>query len=91
MKNVECVGHTVTLGWKWHWGKFVEEGYLIKSIDVKFFSPCEKCRTCRIPCHPQWKIALRKLCGRGISDQINWHEVWDMAIQQTMAQTGQEN
>ena len=30
-----------TLGGKLHWGKFMEERSLIKSIDVKFFSPCE--------------------------------------------------
>ena len=26
--------------------------------------------------HPRWKIALRKVHGRGISDQINWREVF---------------
>ena len=90
VKNAERVGYPVTLSGKLHWGNFMEEGFLIKSSDVKFFSPCGKCRTCRTPYHPRWKIALRKFHERGISDQINWREVWDVAIQQTMAQTGQE-
>ena len=76
VENAERVGHPLTLGGKLHWRKFMEEGSLIKSIDMKFFSPCEKCRMCRTHCHPRLKMALRKVCGRGISNQINWREVF---------------
>ena len=33
---------------------------------------------------------MRKLRERGISDQIDWREVWDVAIQQRTSQTREE-
>ena len=63
--------------------KIVKEIFFLKAIGrnwevtvIKLFVHSLYVENVECVGHPQWKIALRKVHGRGISDQINWREVF---------------